>query len=426
MGKNHKRRGISRRARGEIREYREAEQQNRRTNETREARRGRQLERRLAERLAESRKPTAERVLARYGNLRQKGGLRTQRFDRIVEIVCERRPRLIEEDSSRLFWALSSVHWARAVEQWRPAGRGVRRGLRSLIDHLLVSYPVPPFLYRALLESAAGQACDSRVITLFMRAASGMSLHAILRDLFPVPLTRRMTALLIDTPEDFNLIPALRRVQLLASGGSESLARAVSGTRLGREFQRNEDFWSAVLHWFCRQAVLEDSEVGPLIDYIDHCRIHNQDFAITGRSLKALRAGMRDWHRELARMEKLRGRVFDRSGFAEGIWEGRPLRSGLNPPLWTMEEILCSKDLAREGRVMHHCVASYNGGIESGWRSIWSLRMDDEPFLTIEVLNGTRQVVQARGRRNRSPRPAELNYLRRWSRDNALTVSGCL
>ena len=41
-------------------------------------------------------------------------------------------------------------------------------------------------------------------------------------------------------------------------------------------------------------------------------------------------------------------------------------------------------------------------------------------MLTVEVLKGSKRVIQARGKYNRAPKKYEMNVLNRWARENGL------
>ena len=62
-----------------------------------------------------------------------------------------------------------------------------------------------------------------------------------------------------------------------------------------------------------------------------------------------------------------------------------------------MLELGTSLDLAFEGAAMRHCVASYSSRAQTGAVSLWSVRVDGEQRLTVEIHNASRQIVQVRG-----------------------------
>ena len=89
-----------------------------------------------------------------------------------------------------------------------------------------------------------------------------------------------------------------------------------------------------------------------------------------------------------------------------------------------MREILDSKALLDEGRVMRHCVYSYAARIAKGDCAIWTLTLEDDAGhwrrLTVEVRPSLRAIVQARGRFNRMPEARDMVALNVWAGRNNL------
>ena len=366
-----------------------------------------------------------DRVLAGCRPLRQQEPARFGRLRLLAGVAIEKRPRLVEQPFLRGVWALTRVGWLRRPEDWRPRGRGGKTGFQSLVEHLLVRFPVRSPLYRMLVSGESDPKTTDLLAVFLSRIAAGGSAYAcVTGGLIPAPLTRRMCHHLIFVSTEETFVKAVRRAQVVGYGGDKKLSSAILESRLGREFTDGEVFWATVIHWFCRQTELDIEQVDPLIDYIAHRKEENADFAIGGRSVRALTRGMEEWHRELATMRKLHGVPFTPSGFGKGHWiERRKGRDGLlHEWSWTMTEILNSKELVNEGNNMRHCVAAYARHIEASHVSIWALRCGEERRLTVEVRNATRLVVQARGKLNRLPRAKEGQMLRRWATENGLQV----
>ena len=184
----------------------------------------------------------------------------------------------------------------------------------------------------------------------------------------------------------------------------------------------DEEFWLTVLRWFCQHPLLDRRQVGPLLDYVAHRRGEDPAFSMKGRSPLAMLRAMREWHGLLARERVLKGVVFKPSGYKSLIHKTREDGKG-SEIVWTVDEILTSKALAAEGSDLRHCVYSYVRAIEQGNTAIWSLRCDGQRAVTIEVRNDARQIVQARGARNRYVTSAEYAVIARWAQDNGLLVT---
>ncbi len=346
-----------------------------------------------------------------------------RRIDALLDVLSETSPRLVDPDNALVFSRLISQPWIRPLRGWSPRGRSPRTHLISLVDHLLILYRVPAFIKSAFLSSEEADRNVVRVAPLLAHLGRGESIRSCVEaDIIQMPLTRRMGHLFVTAPEGMSVLMALLRAQVLGHGGDEALARAVIGARIS-ERHGSLRFWDEAIHWFCRQPDLDLVQVGPLTDYLEHRHRESSRFRLKGRTVRSLTRGMQSWHRELA-VARLRGIIFLPSGLFGGTWriktsgEGRPDRE----IVWTMLEILNSKDLTSEGRILRHCVSSYTHKVASGSCAIWSLRCNEARCVTIEVSLQDRAVVQVRGKFNRPPRPQEMAMLRRWARTNHLIV----
>ena len=92
--------------------------------------------------------------------------------------------------------------------------------------------------------------------------------------------------------------------------------------------------------------------------------------------------------------------------------------------IWSINQIKTTKELAKEGNRMRHCVLSYKNYCMNGSISIWSLSRQDEfntiePKVTIE-LSSSKLIMQARGLANRETRADEKRIIRLWAIKNDL------
>ncbi len=355
--------------------------------------------------------------LNRLAHRLRRGSPEASRLMTLLRHVEKRAPKLARHDWFWALWELARQAWLRPLDAWRPKGKAARSKLRSLIDHLVVRFPLPPFLYSVF---EAPQAAVRRAgVDLFVALARGASLRKLTGGpLLPAPLTRQMCHLLLASKANLELVEAVRHAQVRALGGDVRLARAVSETGLGVGFSTDEPFWATAIGWLCRQTMLDPRQVGPLVDFIRHRHDTELAFSMKGRTAAALMRGMEEWHVALRRERKLVGVRYDPSGVIGGRWElGRK-----KPVIWTVEEILTSRALLDEGKALRHCVYSYSHAIERKVTSIWSLRRDGERRLTIEVANTHRRIVQARGTSNRAPDDSERALLQRWATLAGLTI----
>ncbi len=221
---------------------------------------------------------------------------------------------------------------------------------------------------------------------------------------------------------------------------------------MGRSLGVEEAFWFTVIQWFCNHPMLDPSQVQPLLDYIEH-RKEDTDrrhraaleaaahgardqvpglFSMKGRTATTLFRDMERWHADLAREADLVRRerftpysrqaipaVFEPSGLRGLSWE---VKKGRKRSVWTIVELLTARALSDEGRGLAHCVYSYGHSVAKGRSSIWSMRLDRERVVTVEVDNANRRIVQVRGLRNRLPTNGEREVLRRWAEQSDLAI----
>ncbi len=348
-----------------------------------------------------------------------------RRIQVLARLLGDRAPDLLDRELAGPLRRLVACAWQRPAEGWPVRGKSRHTRLVSLVDHLLVVYRVPRFLYHVLLGPEQHRKRDLDGARLFAHLAAGGSMREAVRKRWvPLPLTRRMGHLFLQAPADASLDLAARRAQVLAQGGDARLAPVLAASLDDRPRNGTRAFWWEAVAWLCRQRDLDLAEVGPVIDFLDHAVDEDRGHDLAGRTLPALRRAMAAWHAELAQIRRLHGVVFQPSGFAPGRWvRQRKVGERIEVAVWTLEEILTSRDLVREGSAQRHCVATYVPDVREGRAAIWSLRRDGHRMLTVEVRPARNAIVQVRGRGNRLARPGELELLKRWARANGLELA---
>ncbi|WP_165235284.1 PcfJ domain-containing protein [Aquisphaera insulae] len=335
--------------------------------------------------------------------------------------------------------SLAAFHrqWLRPVESWSPAETNPRPQFVSLARHLLAAYDVPGFLTSVWLEGSTAEA--RRHQGWFVDVGSGRNIRN--SDL-PLRLSKMMAHHFLLVPDHFKVDAALRWGQVRGLGGSESLARAVIATRLGRSFEA-PDFWETVIRFFVNHPELDLAKVDPIIEYLYDRRFVPQpwldlpegegewrppqpDLMMKGRTLRSLWRNALAWQQDRGMQGRRPFKRWPRSEIGEfrlveaGIAD-RPARS------WAIRELLTSRELQIEGSAMHHCVGTcYLDLCLTRRASIWSMSVEDvdgrRRVLTIEVNPDTMTVVQAKRCCNARPRPKDLQILGLWAERQGLTV----
>ncbi len=324
--------------------------------------------------------------------------------------------------------------WLRPSGAWSPEGSNPFSLFSSLAHHLLADYPVPRILLSAwfLGEGWEGR----RAQRWFKRAGQGISLREIG---FPIPLTRRMAREFAHAPAHDSIDFALRWAQVRGLGGSDELARAVAATRLGREFDTNDEFWVSAILFFINHPKLDSTQVEPVVEFLHDQRFEprrvivgedtevdldapHPDLSLKGWSVASLLRRVEEWKaRRRAESERTLIR-WDHSAIGEFLGRDAQGRA------WTIRELLDSDELAAEGRAMDHCVATYTAWCAKRVSTIWSVAIEGaggrERVVTVEVNPASREVVQAKARSNEDPDEPCLAILRQWAGQEALKVEG--
>ena len=329
------------------------------------------------------------------------------------------------------------IHWLCLVEDWIPTGDSPMPQFGSLALHLFARYPVPAFMTSVWLRGQDAEFVRQR--SWYKHIGLGRNIRTA--DL-PLPYTKMMAHRFLQAPDHFTVEMALRWGQVRGLGGSEVLARAVSGTRLGRSFE-HEDFWQTVVHFFVNEWSLDLVHVGPIVDYLNDQRFVPQDIFIEegelgqpgppqphltmkGRTQRSLLRQVEEWHKRLRQRPGAKPVHWERSDIGEFHYVEKDGQDQ-QPQTWTIRELLSSDELYREGLAMQHCVASYVRACSGKASSIWSMKYENHErrhrVMTIEVDMKRRMICQARRRSNARPNGRAREILGQWARQERLTIA---
>lgn len=310
------------------------------------------------------------------------------------------------------FAAINRPFWVRSFASWRPVGRGPLEQLCSLVEHLLVRYPVPEWIrpWRQICIAARRPSLMSLYEEvgfwfLFLGLAQGwkaqQALRALLFDREPRP--RQLATHLWEIPVGIGLPDAINWLTARAAGIPAEHAGAFlsypvwngmllleSFARLLRRCPELTSHLPLVWSWGYHLNL----EAGP-----------TSQFTFDGRSGARLLRDARAYQRQIHTLSR-------------GSTSWSPLgvgttmeRDGVS---WCFVELCSHGELARESRSMRHCVVFYAQACAWGTCRIVSLRRAGAPALTVEIRMPDRAVVQARGWANAQPTPEEHSVLRAW------------
>lgn len=343
-----------------------------------------------------------------------------------LNAIYKKAPRLQENTYESVLKTLVMYPSVRDLASWEPKGKGRETQFRSLCSHLFATYQMPPFLWSAF--DAAPYTSMLVHFVLFVAKGGSVS-EGVKKGLIPFPLTRKMCHALMQTTGEYTILQGVRRTQIRELGGSERFYQTWMQTAVGDQIgnKAEEAFWATVIEWFAKFPMVDMSQVSPMVDFIRFRRANEPNFSMKGRTVLALLRDTQEWHAQLSKTRINQVREFKPSGFmGYDVVKTRTneYRTEVQE-FWQIEELLSNKSLSDEGRVLKHCVLSYAYSVEHGYNSIWSLTLDGQKTLTIEVHNNSRKVVQVRGKYNRlaSSSGNEVQVLLEWARRNNLQVN---
>ena len=309
-------------------------------------------------------------------------------------------------------------HWQRPLEDWRPQGHNARRHFGALLRHLLTCYDVPDLIDTLFLQP------DDETLPAatgwFLHIATGGHIRSAPE--LPAELTKRMAHETLQAPGHYTMLEAIRYGQIIGQGGDIGLVEALLTTRLGRSFE-HEDFWATAIHWFTKHPMIDLDLIGLIVDYIQERKFPDQqipqpsgdiltegppepNFSMKSRSVNKLLDLVETWHTRLARENRIPASRWNRSDIGE-FEETEQDKKGYQLT-WTVQELTTTAELVAEGRALSHCVRSYATGCRSGRHAVFSVQLqvdDDRPdrLMTIAVNPKTRVISQMRGRFNALP-----------------------
>ena len=168
---------------------------------------------------------------------------------------------------------------------------------------------------------------------------------------------------------------------------------------------------------------LAEEEQRAIMGYLSHCLQDVAGYSLKGRTLASVQRAADEWYAENAR------RYYSYNAFGLSSWKGAPYQEwnllGDDNQWYAIFQLTKQTDLDDESAYMSHCVRIYGSICESGYCSIWSLRVRINRFwvrlATIEV-SKSKQIVQIKGKYNAIPAEKYLRMIGEWATQEGLSV----
>lgn len=306
---------------------------------------------------------------------------------------------------------LFKAHWRNDLFNWKPHSKQAMGQAKELIQYLFCTYQVPDFLFVCFYETKS-----TPHIQWLIHIGGGGSVKA-LKDI-PIPFTQKMRHYFLQAPAKFSIVEALRWAQVKGWKGEDRLAERIAYSWLGTRPYGQEDFWESFIQLLVNGGMFNHNKITELIDYIREAKRENESYNLKGRTLQSLLRQSDTWHNRYAGNKP--NKVWTPCGI-EGYLAVRKL------DMVVIEELIEARSLAKEGRAMKHCVASYAFYCEKGRSAIFSMRKYSEGELleimaTIEVSVAAQRIVQARGKANRIISGEARKYMQAWALQEKLNL----
>jgi hypothetical protein len=314
----------------------------------------------------------------------------------------------------------------RSLDSWSAPQTPPRTWLANLIDHLFAAYPTPICLNNMWFR----QDFDC-LEEWYFPVANGESLRNMQNT--PIAINKKMAHLLRSENRMWGSPELMFRwVQLQAMGASQAVASQIMGSSPGQSTNQ-EEFWTPIFEFFvCHYDPESRISISEILDYIDRVYAVSEEnrklFRTRGRTMESLARATDEWHRELHATQygvNLRWKPQTVKGYENQV---AGTGSDAKPIKYFITELCSGPDLAKEGRLMGHCVASYQMQCAEGGSSIWSLRKrvnqrDFASLVTMEMDNEKKKLVQIRARFNASPDQQSLDVIRKWCGREGISIS---
>lgn len=304
--------------------------------------------------------------------------------------------------------------WVNNPMSWKHSENDV-----SLVDHLFSRYNSPAVLFDSPTDYRHNQ-IPFKWVCWYIIIGQGGSLKKA-APLFGWNIPSKFQHYLLKVPKDIQYpIQVCVYAEVLRLGGNEvDFVRVTFNESLmidPTERNHNEDylvFWRTTIVWLItNRDHITDAESRMVLAWAVHLytesrRDHATVFSWKGRGV------VNTLNQASHYFEEINRRDWGNYKWNSHDWNWE--HSDETDLQWTMEELTSSDELYKESLYMQHCVKTYSGRCVSGISAIFSLKLEGERKLTIEIAPQSKKVVQALGKFNRMAESREREIVKLWA-----------
>jgi len=309
---------------------------------------------------------------------------------------------------------LFNTKFIREPRDWKPKSHNLSKQKISFINWVYQKYPVPDFMYEVFTRDDPAGIHDH--LKWFLTITQGGS-FAKCQNL----LTKKEAHLFLNAPDNNSINENLWWSKCKSLDINDRMTRAVV-KRFFVNIPVTDSFWLSLLTLIKNEEKIEVSVVSDVMDFL-RAQMRRGTFSLKGRTFGSLIKLSNKWHRDM-QLRRFGDQNLTWAPFEIPDWKFTNKQTKI---VWSVNQLLSSKELWSEGRRMKHCVASYGHRCVDGTSAIFTMVSSDhfntdEKHLTIEI-NRNKQLTQVRGRMNKAPQGEPLLMLRKWMNINGVTDS---
>jgi len=317
---------------------------------------------------------------------------------------------------SLLMALLFAPFWVRPLSGWTDNPSTGGEIILSLVDYLFVTYPVPEFLYGNWLTER--NLPTTKWMCWFVLLGQGANLHQATEHFTEWVIPKSFVRYLYQAPPDLTPLEACIWAEVHRLGGSAVEFQRLrwhpnylwDPTSKHERDLRFQSFWRDTVRWLTRhREELTDQMCDLILEWASHM------FGMDQRGQFTLRhRSPRNTYEAAERFAETTKNPLYMTWRNHG-WDWEYV--GQNEDVWLIRELTTGYQLQEEGCAMHHCVQGYTSRCWGGLDSIFSLTVNGERRLTIQVNPTRKSIVEARGFSDRSATHEENLLLGVWQKE---------
>jgi len=287
----------------------------------------------------------------------------------------------------------------------------------TLLDYFFVEYDVPAFLYSEWEKPL--EEINYKWIAWFLLLGQGGSIKKS-NSLFNWSFSTRIQPYLWEVPECYCGQEGVLYAWVLSKKGTRTAAEKIleipffSHDIDPTAFSDHNPFisyWMRFMRWLLpKTKKLSGKAVDNLLESAE--LIYRGEMYAMGKSFKwkgrSPRVILREYENRKSRIKIEKFGHDWQASLPE--WTFRS-SDGFN---WKITEITNSKELEKEGLIMHHCVLEHIQDYLSRQKAVFSLTCNGKRRLTIELCLEKLDVIEMSGVRNRTPTVKERVVIHKW------------